>query len=200
MSDVAEPHIHPTSIGQKFLEAFKKASPLLAVLSVALAVSEAVVIWYVLVIASPRHADLMKRIDVEMHCNVRWADLFKQRLDIERMSQDPKGRVLPLAVAEYYRQFWSLQEDQFYYYNQGFLPEGLYIDWIYERVKAFQNNNAVGGVHFIDGWEKHGKPITKAARNFVDFVEEIKRHKDDERFDEDGMKEILHNYRANFME
>ena len=185
------------NITHSFMKAFKEAS-WLGWLGAAIAFIEAIFILYMFYIVAPRHSDLLKQIDVEMHCNLRWADLFKQRLEIERMNvkQDTTTlRVRSLAVAKYYRQFWSLQEDQFYYYNQGFLPDRLYLDWVYERIHEFRRNEQIGGVSFTDGWEQFGKSLTGTAQTFGLFVDFLRERKDDDRY-EAKVIEIVHGYRA----
>jgi hypothetical protein len=125
------------------------------------------------------NSQLLKREDIEAHCNDRWQHLSSLRIDINKSTND-KRNIRPI-VEEYYRQFWALQTDQFIYFAQGYLPKEVYIGWLCVRRREFKRNACVGGVSYIDGYELFGKNIvylTEDFKNIVDFLSENKLRND----------------------
>lgn len=176
--------------------------------AVLIAIVEAALIYYAYFVETPRENRALKTIDVQMHCNSRWADLFKERLEIEQMVQNSSTArnqkavkaEIDQATAEYYRQFWSLQNDQFYYYEEGFLPESLYLDWVQERMSEFSADKSVGGVTFSQGWKSYSSDFTQPPPQFIEFTNFLAENKN-RRVDEYFLNQIrvkLHSYAEAF--
>jgi hypothetical protein len=170
---------------------FKDIAPRLAVL---IALIEAAFIYYAFFIEAPRREMLLKQVDVEMHCNLRWADLFKERLEIEGTAGASKAQE---AAQEYYHQFWSLQNDQFYYYLQGFLPDDVFLDWAKERIQEFRDNKIIGGVPFRAGWGKYSVDFTRPSNPFITFMNDLVRQVPGDYDRAEEMKR-LHEYRSEY--
>lgn len=145
----------------------------------------------------------LKQVDVEMHCNTRWADPFKERREIERSFEDKNARVSSSTVAEYYRQFWSLQHDQFNYFEQGAIPTKIFVEWMHYRYDEFQRNEPVGNVKFDDAWRLYGasiaSPSTSPSHDFNQLITHIRdialRH---ETFDYALIEKDLERYRNRY--
>ena len=117
----------------------------------------------------------LKQADVQMDCNRRWENLFNTRMQINSR-KSVKGNAPEWTVREYYRQFWSLQSDQFLYYIQGLLPENVFVGWMCERELDFKQNEDLGGVTFAQGFELYGKEIVDLAENFRTIIDFVKSH------------------------
>lgn len=143
--------------------------------------------YYIFYIYTPSQTHELKQIDVEMHCNSRWEDLYKAKIEILRQTlsndkgkknNDALAKIISRMAENYYNAFWALQQDQFNYYNQGYLPESIYISWIYERLDQFKNDenkkDEIGGISFKDGWNNYGKKSSVRNYSFDEFIEKIR--------------------------
>lgn len=124
-----------------------------------------------------------KQIDVLMEVNRRWADLFNKKIEISQLAIKNQGHVPDWATTSYYRAFWTLQLEQFFYFRAGFLPEDIYLNWMCGRRQEFYNDatakdnrlgaDSVGNVRFGAGYIQFGEFIVEQSFEFhslIDFL------------------------------
>jgi hypothetical protein len=104
-------------------------------------------------------AHASKQADVLMGCNARYDALWDLR-------NNPSSVRDPMA---FYSRFWSIQQDQFNYWTEGFIPDSIYGYWLTQRNNEWKKNPDFGGVKFRDGWDSRQKEW-RGSPLFEDFM------------------------------
>ena len=68
-----------------------------------------------------------KRIDVILHCNARYDELYKLRNEIDKEDNIKKKQYL---LDSYFRRYWGLQSDQIDYWLAGYVDPETMASWI----------------------------------------------------------------------
>jgi hypothetical protein len=121
-----------------------------------------------------------KRVDVIMHCNMRYDDLYKLRMEIEdlRRSRDVKTADYEAfrtdRIKSYFRRYWGLKSDQLDYWLAGYVDPETLSSWFMSTADALaENGPMIGGVgyreHLVEMQTSH-KIVNQRLIEMVDFL------------------------------
>lgn len=94
-----------------------------------------------------------KRADVIMHCNVRYDELYKLRVQLESADREPEE----YEVKSYFRRYWGLKSDQLDYWLAGYVDPETLTSWFMSTLDALLPSNGdppptVGGITYAENW------------------------------------------------
>lgn len=81
-----------------------------------------------------------KRMDVILHCNNRYDDLYKLRHEIEK---DGAGSD---QILSYFRRYWGLQSDQIDYWLAGYIDPETMASWVVSLTGSLEPDSKLSGV------------------------------------------------------
>jgi hypothetical protein len=129
-----------------------------------------------------------KRADVIAHCNNRYAELFKLKIDIYRDIGNLDGDLstrrcidrlsipdwLARKIEAYYAQYWGLKSDQFDYWLSGWIDVETFFSWFYSALRRFHENECLGHMNFKAGWQEVGKKDNKIVNDsFLSLIVDL---------------------------
>ena len=97
-----------------------------------------------------------KRADVIMHCNNRYDELYKLRVQLEHTEDSD---MKDYEVKSYFRRYWGLKSDQLDYWFAGFVDPETLSSWFMSTIDALSKDKktkklpSVGGITYIKSWE-----------------------------------------------
>lgn len=117
-----------------------------------------------------------KRIDVILHCNARYDELYKLRNELEKEeSKSIKGHM----IRSYFRRYWGLQSDQIDYWLAGYVDPETMSSWIVS-LSGSLNGKSVGNrnlkISYRDSWEEvkdSHKVVNERLRETVAFASDV---------------------------
>lgn len=116
-----------------------------------------------------RVSKMNKIADVTMHCNSRYDEVYKFKIDLIEM-ENPSSTL----INQYFARYWGLKSDEFDYWMDGFIDIETFTSWFYSTLNSFREDNPVCGVTFRQGWETVGLKDNQVVNPlFLQFIEEI---------------------------
>ena len=95
-----------------------------------------------------------KRVDVAMHCNSRYDEVYETKLKLRfGTATEPEAR-------SYYARFWGLKSDEFDYWLADLVDIETYCNWCFMTMKAFNDDKPLeqgaDPLNFAWGWAEVG--------------------------------------------
>lgn len=111
-----------------------------------------------------------KRMDVILHCNNRYDDLYKLRHEIEK---DGAGGD---QILSYFRRYWGLQSDQIDYWLAGYIDPETMASWVVSLTGSLENKSlgrAGASISYAASWNDDiantHRVVNKRLTDTVDF-------------------------------
>lgn len=104
-----------------------------------------------------------KRMDVVIHCNARYDDLYKLRHDIDKEDNiDVKIHL----VRSYFRRYWGLQSDQIDYWLAGYVDPETMASWVVSLTSSLKNKD-IGDEYYRlsyeESWDEQMREVHRVA-------------------------------------
>lgn len=98
-----------------------------------------------------------KRIDVIVHCNARYDDLYKLRNEIDREKKTDTRNHL---IQSYFRRYWGLQSDQIDYWLAGYVDPETMASWVTSLSDALNFKfigHGDGSITYKNSWDNEAR-------------------------------------------
>lgn len=114
-----------------------------------------------------------KRMDVILHCNNRYDDLYKLRHELQR------GACTRDEISSYFRRYWGLQSDQIDYWLAGYVDPETMVSWIISLTGSLERKTIGQGINvysYAESWndeiEASHRVVNKRLTETVNFCQE----------------------------
>jgi hypothetical protein len=121
-----------------------------------------------------------KRVDVIIHCNMRYDELYKLRLEIEdvrrpaEVSDSDHETFRQGRIKSYFRRYWGLKSDQLDYWLAGYVDPETLSSWFMSTSDALaEGGPEIGGVGYrqhLDEMKTSHKIVNQRLIEIVDFM------------------------------
>jgi hypothetical protein len=156
-------------------------------------IGAALVWWQVRV--SRRQSRWEKIADTIMHCNLRYDELYRvrvqlvsikpsynnidtssvQTIDANATDYKDNDSDIPDEVNLYYSRYWGLKSDQFDHWLAGLVDIETFSSWFWQTAASFHKDKEIRGISFLKGWERVGKPGNEKMNPwFTEFIDILK--------------------------
>lgn len=109
-----------------------------------------------------------KRMDVVVHCNARYHDLYTARHELLDTEKDTKLRQARLH--SYLKRYWGLKSDQFDYWLAGYVDQETFASWVLSTADALSSDGPEGIPYRAYLFEMEA-PHTVVNQRFVNLIE-----------------------------
>lgn len=121
-----------------------------------------------------------KRADVIIHCNNRYDEIYKLKIEIESNIDDPeRSKEIPYLRKAYFRRYWGLKSDQLDYWFAGYVDPETISSWFMSVVDDLSVASKtrrlprVGGVTYRESWKEVRGNHEAINIRLVEIVENI---------------------------
>jgi hypothetical protein len=130
-----------------------------------------------------------KKTDVLMECHRRFETLMIDRVPLvkqlaSQLASSPEPNAgLQIELRAWAQRFWSLQFDEYEWWQHGHVDTRTYRYWMLSRYRDLaqaKRGSRFGKHAFIDGWDEVQKRWARpdqiksdGQKNFIEFVDEI---------------------------
>lgn len=116
-----------------------------------------------------------KRVDVILHCNLRYDELYRLRKEVEelKVSKSEEGRALAVKLEEiFFIRYWGLKSDQFDYWLSGYVDPENIVSWSMSTVDHLENSQEGGqGLDYKASLPKMRESHRVTNQRFVDLIQ-----------------------------
>lgn len=121
--------------------------------------------------SAKQSSNLNRSIQTVLHCNMRYHDLEKERLNPENFSTENFAERFAIR-------YWSLKSDQFDYWLAGFVDPDAFTTWFSSVARHFTSPESFVDTHdFRDLWIDVGRSYHQSINpwfvTFIDYLEQI---------------------------
>lgn len=108
---------------------------------------------------------LLKSSEVIEGYHRRWDDVVKALSELT--TQKPTSE----AATIYYKRFWNIQHDQFSDWEECWIPNKVYKEWLKARRAEWKSNTLLSGISYQEGWHQvRGQYAGSASQTDNKFV------------------------------
>ncbi|WP_155524663.1 hypothetical protein [Oleisolibacter albus] len=107
------------------------------------------------------------RMSVIMHCNIRYSELYKLKIELSGQNSDDE------KVEYYFRQYWGLKSDQIDYWLAGYVDPETLISWYVSTIDALIDGKKVGRLSYSENWKTMEREHRFVNPTFCDIIRDI---------------------------
>lgn len=134
-------------------------------------------------LSSQKSDKMHAMMDVIIHCNARYADLYKMKSDIhiirhnKNVENGEKESKIAILKNTYFRQYWGLKSDQIDYWIAGYVDPNTLTSWFLSTADKMDKKNLTEDFscsEYVSKWEQISQEHEAVNPLFCSVIDYIK--------------------------